>query len=555
MALIRRAQQVTRLVKNAGRMREIVAAMTRFGFGTLVDRLGLRPFRSESYENDPRATQPLPVRIRLLFEQLGPTFIKVGQILGGRPDLVPPDFVREFEKLQDQVPPVPFNALRPVIEAELGKPLSELFASFDPEPLATASIAQVHVARTLDGTEVVVKVLKPDVDKLLTQDLDILDTLALLIERYVAEMRSFRPRQLVAEFRRALLAETNFNMEAHNITRYRANFVGNDFLVIPKVYPELSSNHVLTLERLKGIKLGDYAAVRAAGIDTREILRRGMDCFFQSMLVDGFFHGDPHGGNILVLEGPRLGLLDFGQVGRLSPKAKDGLVNMFVATLAQDYDQLVLEYMDMSQSSGASRGSATVTAIQKEVADVFAPYHGLPLKDIPMGRLLMEASGMAFRHKIAVPRDMVLVFKAVMTLEGIGRALDPEFDLVSAASKYTRLILKERYAPKKVAKELLFIGRDWMRLAEKTPRQLTEILRQVENGELNLHLQVAGLDQHARAQLMGLSRIAISVLACGLLIAAVLSFRTDANLPFWLQITLAVSAASASFFAFWRSFK
>ncbi|MBS1984048.1 MAG: AarF/ABC1/UbiB kinase family protein, partial [Bdellovibrionales bacterium] len=488
-----------------------------------------------------------------LFEQLGPTFIKVGQILAGRPDLVPPEVIRELEKLQDQVPPVPFAALKPIIEEDLGRPLAECFLSFDPEPLATASIAQVHVARTLAGEEVVVKVKKPDVDKALAQDFEILEMLAMLFERYAAEVRVFRPHVLVNEFRKSLLAETNFTLEASNIKRFADNFASNDFLVVPKVYPQLSGPRVITLQRLHGVKLSDLEGARAMGVDPREVLTKGMDCFFQSMLVDGFFHGDPHAGNILVLADGRLGLIDFGAMGRLSQKAKDALVNMFLALLTEDYELLVHEYISLSSDHEASRSSSAIEAIQRDVADAFSPYHGLPLKDVPMGKLLMEGAGIAYRHRISIPRDLIMVFKAIMTLEGIGRTLNPDFDIISAASKQTRALLRERYAPKRVLKDLLFVGRDLARFMGKAPRQIGEALRLLENGELRLNMQITNLDALAKAQVQGQSRIALAILASGVFVGSVLASSLG-HLPIWSELTLWACSGLLGLLVFWRSF-
>lgn len=541
-------------MKNAGRMREIASAMTRFGFGTLVDRLGLRSFITRNSESE-ETEKPLPERTRLLFQQLGPSFIKVGQVLAGRPDLVPAEFIAEFQKLQDQVAPLSFNLLKPIIEEELGRPLNECFSSLDPEPIANASIAQVHAARTLNGEEVVIKIRKPEVEKLLNQDLEILETMALLIERYVPELRPLQPRFIAAEFKRAILTEIHFTLEANNIKRFQRNFTDNSFLVIPKVYSELSTAKVLTLERLRGVKLGDVEAVRSLGIDTKELLRKGMDAFFQSMLKDGFFHGDPHGGNILVLPDGRMGLIDFGLVGRLSQKAKDSLVSMFVALLAQDYDLLVLEYMNLNSDGGSSRSTAVLNQLQREVADVFSPYYGLPLKDIPMGALLMQASGIALKHRISIPRDLILVFKAIMTLEGIGRSLDPEFDLVSSASKYVKLLLRERYAPKRLLKDALFIGRDIARFAEKAPRQWAETLRQLENGELKLRLQITNLDAHSKATLQGFSRLSMALLSVGVLVIATLCSRPESGITHWAQVTLWSLGWSLGAIAFWKSLR
>ncbi len=552
MTLLTRASQVSRAVKNVGRMREIAATMGRFGFGELVDRLNLKKLGVDRVQksNQTILSRPMPVRLRLLLEQLGPTFIKVGQILSGRPDLVPHDIVKEFEKLQDHVAPLPFNLLKESLEKNLGRKIEECFSSFDTEALASASIAQVHAARTLDGDDVVVKIKKPEVEKILNRDLEILEAFAALAEKYIPEVRSFRPTLIVNEFKKALLLETDFTREANHIKRFRENFATSAFLVVPKVYFDLSGPQVLTMERLRGVKLSNLEAVRSMGVDPHDLLSNGMDCFFQSMLVDGLFHGDPHGGNILVLPDGRMGLIDFGSVGWLSQKSKDALINMFLSLVTEDYDSLVAEYLRMSPPVMGSRSSTNLEALQREVGNVFAPYHGLPLKEIPAGKLLMDATYLAFRHKVTLPADLVLVFKAIMTLEGIARTLDPNFDLLASASKYSKIVLKDQYDPKRIGKDLLFMGRDWGRFLQSVPRQMTETLRQIESGELKLNLHVSNLDRQAKAHLQAASRVAQSILAVGVLTAAVYCSGSQI-LPIWAQLSLwgfAVTLVTISFF-------
>jgi len=554
MSLWSSADTVRKAVKNAGRMREILGAATRFGFGTLVARLPIPGYKAERPTTDETGLQPLPVRLRMLFEGLGPTFIKVGQILAGRPDLIPSDIVAEFEKLQDRTTPVPFPLLKPLLEAELDRSLADCFSSFDTEPLATASIAQVHAARTLEGDDVVVKIRKPDVQRLLEQDMEILEFLAALVERYVPELRPFRPVSIVQEFKRSLLAETDFRMEANNIRRFRENFAASSFLVVPKVYTDLSSDHILTMERLRGVPLRDVDGVRALGVDPRELLRGGMDCFFQSVMQDGLFHADPHAGNILALPDGRMGLIDFGSVGRLSQRSKDAIINMFLALVTEDYDALILEYLDLSPSSDGSRSTTNIERIQREVQQLMGPYHGLPLSEIPTGRVLMESTRVAFRYHVSLPRDLVLVFKSIMTLEGIGRSLDPDFDLLGAANKYSRIVIKERYNPTRLLKDALFVTRDLARLVKTAPRQLSETLRQLESGELKINHRVEGLERHGQAQIKAANRVAFTLLTVGFLMCATLLAGRE-NIPLWIQLTAAATALSTATYSFFRTWR
>ncbi len=556
MSLIRSAARAGKVVKNVGRLREIVTTMARFGFGALVQRTGLGRFVDPLSRRDETGTiYSTPVRLRLLFEELGPTFIKIGQILGGRPDLIPPDFVTELQKLQDSTQTLSITEIRPLIEAEIQGPLEKCFSSFDTEALASASIAQVHAARTLQGEDVVVKIQKPDVEKKLYQDLEILEILAFGIEKAIPELKIFRPVAVVEEFKRILLEETDFRHEATNILQFRKNFSGSDFLVIPRVYSELSTRKLLVLERLRGVKLSQFESFQSLGISPAEVLRKGMDAFFKSIMVDGFFHGDPHPGNILVLPDGRMGLLDFGSVGKLSRKSRMSIINMFLALLAEDYDALVWEYVQISPAiSGQGRSTSRLDQMSRDVAALYTPYHGLPLKDIPSGKLLMEATGVAFRNNIVLPADLVLVFKAVMTLEGIGRLLDPNFDLVGAATKYSTILIKERYNPKRITKDLLFFVRDLSRLLRIAPRQMGETLRQLESGEFRLNFRIVDLEKYSRSQSAGASKISLSIVAVGLLLCSAYVASNDA-VPIWAQLSLWTASLSVSGLVVLRSLR
>lgn len=555
-SVISRVSQISKATKNLGRMREIAGIMTQFGFGTLLGQIGLKTLASSRSEDGRVAQATLPERTRMLFERLGPAFIKLGQILSGRPDLIPQDFIDEFSKLQDNVTPVPIQEIIPIIEEALGRKIQDAYSSFDTEPMATASIAQVHAARTLEGDDVVVKVKKPGVAKALQRDLEIIELLAQLIEVSVPELKTFRPKQVVQEFKRSLLAETDFTRELHNIQNYRNNFAEMPFLYVPKPFADLSSEDILTMERLRGVKLSDTEGVRRLGIDTHELLSQGMNAFFKSVMVDGLFHSDPHGGNIFVLPDGRMGLVDFGAVGHLSDSSRRAIVSMFLALLTQDYEWLVQEYVQLSPAFEGTRTSKTIEMLSQEIYNIFSPYHGRPLKNIPSGKLLMEATALALKYRVILPSDLVMVFKAIMTLEGMARALDPDFDLVSSGAGYAKTVLKTLYKPEYIAKELAFTARDWLALSRSFPRQAGEIVRQIECGDLRLNVHVPDLQQAARTHLKASGLLGQSILSATILVVATL-FSSQLLLPTWAIAgawTLAISIASWTFWRIWRSY-
>jgi ubiquinone biosynthesis protein len=554
-SVISRVNQIQKVTKNLGRMREIATLMTRFGFGTLLERIGLKTFVTSSATDSSVEKATLPERTRMLFESLGPAFIKLGQILSGRPDLIPPEFIEEFSKLQDHVPPVPIQEIIPIVENSLGRKLADAYSSFDTEPMATASIAQVHAARTLDGDDVVVKVKKPGVAKQLKQDLEIIELIAQLIETSIPELKTFRPKAVVQEFKRSLIAETDFTREIHNLQNYRRNFEDMPFLYVPKPFADLSTEDVLTMERLRGVKFSDFEGVRRLGIDTHALLAQGMQAFFKSVMVDGLFHSDPHGGNIFVLPDGRMGLLDFGSVGHLSDSSRRGIVSMFLALLMEDYEWLVQEYVQLSPAFEGTRTSRTIEVLSAEIYNMFSPYHGRPLKDIPSGKLLMEASSIALRHRVILPSDLVMVFKAIMTLEGMARAHDPNFDLVSAGAGYAKTVLKTLYKPEYIAKEVAFTARDWLTLSRNFPRQAGEIVRQIECGDLRLNIHVPELQAAARSHVRAGALLGQCLLSATLLIVATL-FSSQMVMPIWaitVAWTISLSTASWTFWRVWRA--
>jgi ubiquinone biosynthesis protein len=536
-------------------MREIAGAMSRFGFSAVLEKLGLDFFIPATYKPDKeKETLPLPRRIRLLLEDLGPTFIKFGQILSGRPDLIPVEFTDEFKLLQDHVKAVSIQEIKATFEGALNKKFEDCFASFDTEPLATASIAQVHSARTLAGDDVVVKVKKPGVERLIQQDLEILELLAQLAENYLDEIKIFRPVNIVREFRTSLLAETDFVRETTNMKRFRENFIDSDFLVVPKPYLDLSAGSIITMERIRGTSLSDIEKVREMGVDPKTLIARGMEVFYQSVMVNGLFHSDPHGGNILVLPDGRMALIDFGSVGILTDKSRRAVISMFLALVAGDFDWLVQEYINLSPASAGSRNSNNVEALQREVSSVFAPYYGLPLREIPGGRLLMEASGIALRHKVTLPRDLLMVFKAIMIMEGLGRQLDPDFDIVAAGSKYAKNVLASMYSPEQLLKTVLFTGRDYFQMFRTLPRQISEVLRQIECGEAKIDLNIKNLSEFGRSQERSRGLMALSIVTAAILVTAT-QISINMTIPQWGFITLWSCAGSLLSLTVWRAIK
>jgi len=555
MAIWQKAYQAQKAIRNVGRLRQILGAMTRFGFGTLVSQL---PFKKEIPADALRSPSlvknyPLAVRVRLLCEELGPTFIKIGQILAGRPDFIPLDWSEELSKLQDRVSPIPFSEIKTIIEENFEKKLEDLYSSFDTEAMASASIAQVHKARLLGGEEVVVKVLKPNVEKQLRQDFEILELIADAAHSHIEEVKNFRLPDVVNEFKKTLSIESDFERERMNIEAFQRNFQDSDFLVVPKLYPSHSNRSVLTMEILKGIKLNERKAIEAHPFDRKVFLNKSLRAFNNSMMKDGLFHADPHGGNLILLEGDRMGVIDYGSVGRLSHEARDVLINMFLALVSGDYSRLIEEYLSLSSSSKAMSSSVR-QKITREVEEVYSPYYGLPLSQIPAGKLLLDASQLAFRHQLTLPRDLIMVFKSIATIEGIGRSLSPDFDLLSSASEFATDLIKSKYSPKRLARQFLLQGHQWSQLLKRTPHRLNESLRQLEEGQLKIQIEDLNAKENNQNFYKAIQLLALSLISITLLCLSVFFFYQEGIFE-WLQYSLLIVSVALTAGVLYKALK
>jgi ubiquinone biosynthesis protein len=518
MKWIHTGRQLGQAVKNIHRLRQIIAVFAKHGFVDIVDRMDLGkllPGRLGVYAES-QADKTVPERLRLAFEELGPTFVKFGQLLSTRTDLLPEPFIEEFVKLQDNVRPLSFEVVRTAVEGELGKKIEDAYSYFNHEPLAAASIGQVHEAKLLGGESVVVKIQRPEIEKIIDTDISLLAFLAGLLEKYVPETQILGPRVIVDEFFRTLTFELDFVVEANNIVKMSDNMSVMPEIVIPRVYKDLSTHKVLTLEKLEGIRVTDMKALDSAGVDRKAIVEIGAKAFFKSVMIDGLFHGDLHAGNLFILPGNRLGIIDFGIVGRLSQKSRDQLVNMVMALLTEDYENLCYEYAELASAAA----SVDMEAFQREVRNALSPYMGLTLADINVGRVLIEATKIAARHNITVPGDWMLVFKAILTIEGMGRTLDPEFDLLSTGQSLVKDLVKDQYSVPRMTKEFLWVGKDLLALLKILPRQLRGMFKKFNSNDFAIEIKSPDFEK-IRIQLdTNGRRMSMSIMIAGLFIAS-----------------------------------
>ena len=497
------------------RYRQIAEVLTRHGMRHAAGVLGLDrfvPFRKNLHGpvRQPKGNGG-PVHLRMALEELGTTFIKLGQILSTRSDLLSPEYLAELARLQDAAPPVAADIVRTTIVAELGKPIEAAFARFDLTPLASASIGQVHAATLLDGTEVVVKVRRPGVVKQVEEDLEILQNLAAMASRRWELADQYDLPGLAHEFAQTLRDELDYLREARNAEHFAANFARDASVHIPRVYWETTTSRVLTLQRVRGIKINDLAALDAAHIDRRALAQRGAKLILRMVFEDGFFHADPHPGNFFVETDGRIGLIDFGMVGTVETHTQEQLIGVLIAVTAQDTGRLV----DVLQELGVARQRIDRGALQRDLDRVLRRYYGQPLAEVSISAIVTEALTIFRSYHLQLPSDLVLLLKTIVMEEGLGIQLDPNFDLAAELAPYARRLLLRQFSPRVWARRLNTAGLDAVRLGIDLPQQLRRLMNDLERGTLEVAARPVGLEPY----LNRLERLANRIVF-GILIAA-----------------------------------
>lgn len=495
MRILSAGKQIGRTLKNASRLKVIVSVFAKHGFYNVAEQIRLGKFLVERLITKSEIEKlSTAERLRMSFEELGPTFVKLGQLLASRPDLVPDDFVNEFSKLHAEVNPLPYSVIENVLQEEFGANLWNFFESIDPIPLGSASIAQVHKAVLRDGTEVVVKVQRPGIIQTINEDLSVLYLLAGLLEKYMDEARAFNPTGIVDEYFKTLDLETNFAIEANNIRRFAQNFVENPEVVIPKVYFNLTTEKVLTMEALDGVPLSNPKALLQQNVDQNSIMRLGLKAYLKMVFKDGLFHGDLHAGNFFIFPDNRIGLIDFGVVGRLNSKSQSAIANMLLALSREDYERLAYEYIDLAPFNE----KVNYDLFAKELRDLIAPYFGLTLKNVNLGKILLKSSAIAAKNHIQVPTEMMLFFKSLVGIEGLGHKIQKDFDFLSHALEFAGELVKTHYDPNRMLQDLGNLAKESSVLINSLPRQIQYFLRKVNSPEYAIRLRISEIAEMRR---------------------------------------------------------
>jgi ubiquinone biosynthesis protein len=522
MSLFGTGKQIGQAVKNVQRLKQILAVFAGYGFSDTIVRANLGKFlpkRLAAYaEAESHKTQA--EKLRFAFEALGPTFVKLGQLLSTRSDLLSDSFIEQFTLLQDHVQLLPFDTVRALVEAELEQKLEEAYASFRSEPLAAGSIAQVHEAQLKTGECVVVKVQRPEIKKIIETDISLLQFLAHLLEKYIPETRVFNPSLLVENFARTLSYELDFVVEANNTLKMRENLMSFQEIVIPQVYQNFSTHRVLTLDKLEGVRFDDMEAILAQGIHRKQIVEIGAKAFFKTVMIDGLFHGDLHGGNLFILPGNRIGMIDFGIVGRLSEKSRDLLASIVMSLIMEDYENLCYQYMELA----GAKTSVDFEGFQREVRNTLSPYMGASLANVNVGSVLIQATQVANRFDIQVPGDWMLVFKAIFTMEGIGRRLDPSFDPLALGEELVKDLVKRRYCVQRIGQHFTWMAQDMVELMKVLPRQLRWMFKKLNSNDFALEIKSADFQALREECRLHGKRISLGTLVAGLSIASSIAF-------------------------------
>jgi len=509
--------------RDMGRLNEIVGVLVRHGFGDTVRRLGLADRLERAghalhwdHAADLARIQP-PVQVRLAIEELGPAFVKLGQILAGRADLFGPEWIAEFEKLHSHVPAVAFDVLLPQLREDLGGEPQEVFARFDVAPLAAASIAQVHRAQLKDGTEVVVKIRRPGITEVIEADLRLLGHLAALVEAEMPALKPYRPQLLVRELAKSLRRELDLAAECRHAERIATNMAPLPHIVIPRVHWAHTGARVNVQDYVGGIPGNQLEQLTAeAGFDRTLLAQRGAHAVLKMIVQDGFFHADPHPGNVFYLSGNRIAFIDFGMVGRLSERRREELLQLLLG-LVERHPQTVADVL--LDWTGDDHG-VNLSQLETEIEAFVDQYHGTPLAELSLGQMLSDVTAILREHRLGLPSDLALLIKAFITLEGMGRGLDPSFHMATQATPMLRQVVREGYRPKVLATRAWKTLRRTLALAEQLPHDVSRLLRNARRGRVHVGIELAHLkrvgDQIDRAA----NRLSMALVIAALIIGS-----------------------------------
>ncbi|MDF1745431.1 MAG: AarF/ABC1/UbiB kinase family protein [Gimesia sp.] len=523
-----------RLLRNLRRSREIVTVLMNYGFDDLVDQLGLRRYLRWGRRllfwkrSEPEVKLTRAKRIRLALESLGVTFIKFGQVVSTRPDLVPRDVVRELSKLQESVPSFPSDVAIKIVERELEGSIDTLFAAFDHQPLAAGSLGQVHRARLHDGTELVVKIKRPDIDRVIEQDLSLMYELATMIERHFPDAEIFDPVGLVNQFSRTIHRELQFMREARSTDEFYRLFQDDATLYVPKIYWELTQGDIITMEYIDGYRIDNENELKNLPISAHEVAANGARIFMKMTFEFGIFHADPHPGNFRVMPDGSICLIDYGMIGVLEEERRDLLIDMLLNVARKDTTRLVEVVLNI----GKTKRDVDHQLLRADLRDFIGNYYGIPLDQIKVGVMLTDFINILAIHRIRCPVDIMLLIRALITLEGVASHIAPDLNIAQEMEPYVYKISSERYHPRAIASRMWTEARSLTKVMHDLPEQIGRTLGKLSDDELRIHLEHKGIDHLTTEMDRSGNRLAIGMVMSALILASAITISSDSRLVY-----------------------
>jgi ubiquinone biosynthesis protein len=522
MDLVRTGISLTKTIKNVARFREILTVFSKNGFHSLIIKYGLGQEVSGSISNEEDALEEMSdntdewwgiigSRLRLSFEELGPSFVKIGQLLATREDIFPPVFIKELKKLQNKVKPIPFEESKAIVEESLGQPIDKVFESLDPNPIGTASIGVVYKATLKSGERVVVKVRRPGIEKILKTDFEIVRFIVAQIEKVSADVRYLGLSRVINDFFKATSNELNFLTEAKNGQRLKSNLDlidADKILVIPKVYSEYSSPSVLVMDYLDGKPFNEIRNLAELGPVMEAKLIRSVEMFAQTLLKDGFFHADLHGGNFFILPTQQIGIIDFGLMGTLTKKNRSNLIAVLYAVLTHNYDNLVYEFLEVADYDSIPDHDELI----RDFHESLSPFIGLSLKETNVTELVRAIISTLSKHRIYLPREWFIIFRGLMTMDGVGRSVNLDLNIFKILENDIPALLAQTLNPESVQEEALWIGKDLLTSLRIVPKHLKWYLREQAKRGYATEMKITGADAYVKSISRSLYFLGLSLL-------------------------------------------
>ncbi|MDQ1265438.1 MAG: ubiquinone biosynthesis protein [Bacteroidota bacterium] len=539
MLSIKRISVAGVFYRHIGRFRTILNVLIKYGFSDILNMLKINHYLKigNSFIFRKRAKElkmlSRPERIRKAIEELGTTFIKLGQIISTRPDLIPPEYINELSKLQDSVPVFSFDSVKKIIYQELGKNIEDIFLEFDANPIAAASIGQVHKAKLKSGTMVVVKVQRPGIRQIIEIDLEILMRLAKLAEKNVEEFEFHKPVQTLEEFSRTLMKELNYLAEASNIEQFSRYFKDDPNIVVPKVFREFSSEKALVMEYIDGIKISDMEQLKSGNYNLKLIAARGAEFIIKQVFVHGFFHADPHPGNIFILKENRICFIDYGMTGRISRKEREDFTSLIMSIISKDEKKTVESILKLTNNYT----DIDKNELEKDFVEFIDRYLFLPMKDLNIGRLLFDLIDILTRHALGFKPHLFLMMKALSCMDEIARALDPDFEVIKHTEPIIEKIQIEKFSPENISSEFIDYGTEMVKFIREFPVEISNLVKLASEGKLKFEFHHRDLDELIITNKRITNRLSFSLILASIIVGSSLIVLSGVP-PKWHDISI-----------------